>query len=252
MRDFLKSLAEMEIHKDRLSLEEALYNVLAKQIVVSKERKQKEIIKESVYAFESLRLSIWDRLFSYLVKYTWRNRHYYPPRNKKKYKLFKKIYILAKWDLIKYGKISKETLEEIKTILRREAVYIKYRMDFWGKSSYSFHIRSHLFREKISLEEAALDVLILNKDDRLGDTIKFANFIEAYDSLKREQEERVSLFIPRTGERVPFPKYPVKDRRKYNLFKKIYKLAKVDLYKRGRISKETLEKVKEILMSFKE
>ncbi len=122
-----------------------------------------------------------------------------------------------------------------------------FRYDFWGERLYSSYITRSVFKERTSIEEAALSVLIMYENDRLENTLKFVNFIRAYETAKRYQKEREELFIPKTGERIPFPKYPIKDKKKYNLFKKIYKIAKKDLDEYGKISDKTLEKVKELV-----
>ena len=252
---FLEWDLQKEIRNDRLGLEEAMFVVLGKKMVYTKKYKYKCILKECVLMFDKLRHPIWNSV----LKLFWKNKksiniEYYPNKDIIKSKLFKKIYTLVKRDLNKYGEVSKETIERVEDIFKHNPNLIihKFRRDYWGRSIYARRIRSKFIKQHISIEEAALEVLNKNKEDRLEDGLKLANFIKGYETAKREQKKGEELFIPKTGERIPFPKYPIKDKKKYNLFKKIYKMTKKDLDKTGKISDKTLEEVRKIIRGYYE
>ena len=112
----------------------------------------------------------------------------------------------------------------------------------------SIYIHTHLMEQKISVEEATL-IVILKESNIIWDDENFKKLIFAYEEEKNAQKQGETLINSKTGERIPFPKYPIKDKKKYNLFKKIYKIAKKDLDESGKISDKTLEKVRKMVMA---
>ena len=103
-----------------------------------------------------------------------------------------------------------------------------------------------VFEERVSIEEAMFD---LAKEHRVVNHPKFLKqLVIDYESLLNSRRKG-ELLRNVKGESREIPKYPIKDRKKYNLFKKIYKLVKRDLEKDGKISEGTLESVKELLES---